>query len=94
MTLCFLLAKAREIQEGLHSLRKMVSDLENKQKTVLGVALPVESECVCLDRSADPESDNGLALNCCFLLRYEEGAADSSRGDQNVGGSNPEETEE
>ncbi|KAG7219828.1 hypothetical protein INR49_005850 [Caranx melampygus] len=35
--------KAREIQEGLHSLRKMVSDLENKQKTVLGVALPVES---------------------------------------------------
>lgn len=37
------LKKAREIQEGLHSLRKMVSDLENKQKTVLGVALPVES---------------------------------------------------
>lgn len=35
--------KAREIQEGMHRLRKMVSDLENKQKTVLGVALPVDS---------------------------------------------------
>ncbi|XP_022599285.1 syntaxin-4-like isoform X1 [Seriola dumerili] len=35
--------KAQEIHEGLQNLRKMVSDLENKQKTVLGVALPVES---------------------------------------------------
>lgn len=56
LTLSFPLLKAREIQEGLHSLRKMVSDLENKQKTVLGVALPVESKCVCVDQSADPES--------------------------------------
>ncbi|XP_071318207.1 syntaxin-4 isoform X1 [Trachinotus anak] len=35
--------KTQEIQEGMHNLRRMVSDLENKQKTVLGVALPVES---------------------------------------------------
>ncbi|XP_028989625.1 syntaxin-4 [Betta splendens] len=35
--------KVKEIHEGLHSLKKMVSDLENKQKTVLGVALPEES---------------------------------------------------
>lgn len=35
--------KAQEIHEGLQSLKKMVSDLENKQKTVLGVALPEES---------------------------------------------------
>ncbi|XP_048842750.1 syntaxin-4 [Brienomyrus brachyistius] len=32
--------RVREIQEGLESLKKKVSDLENKQKTVLGVALP------------------------------------------------------
>ncbi|CAG00636.1 unnamed protein product, partial [Tetraodon nigroviridis] len=30
----------QEIHEGLNALRRMVSDLENKQKTVLGVALP------------------------------------------------------
>ncbi|XP_023262634.1 syntaxin-4-like [Seriola lalandi dorsalis] len=35
--------KAQEIHEGLQNLRRMVSELENKQKTVLGVALPVES---------------------------------------------------
>ncbi|XP_034050008.1 syntaxin-4 isoform X1 [Thalassophryne amazonica] len=35
--------KVHEIHEGLQSLKKMVSDLENKQKTVLGVALPEES---------------------------------------------------
>uniref|UniRef100_A0A7N6FG97 t-SNARE coiled-coil homology domain-containing protein n=1 Tax=Anabas testudineus TaxID=64144 RepID=A0A7N6FG97_ANATE len=35
--------KVQEIHEGLQSLKKMVSDLENKQKTVLGVALPEES---------------------------------------------------
>ncbi|KAM9336361.1 syntaxin-4 [Symphorus nematophorus] len=35
--------KAQEIHEGLQSLKKMVSELENKQKTVLGVALPEES---------------------------------------------------
>ncbi|XP_040885225.1 syntaxin-4 [Toxotes jaculatrix] len=35
--------KAQEIHEGLQSLKRMVSDLENKQKTVLGVALPEES---------------------------------------------------
>nr|XP_019967999.1 PREDICTED: syntaxin-4-like [Paralichthys olivaceus] len=35
--------KAQEIHEGLQSLRRMVSELENKQKTVLGEALPVES---------------------------------------------------
>ncbi|XP_013870230.1 syntaxin-4 [Austrofundulus limnaeus] len=35
--------KVQEIHEGLESLKKMVSDLENKQKTVLGVALPEES---------------------------------------------------
>uniref|UniRef100_A0A1A7YA58 Syntaxin 4 n=1 Tax=Iconisemion striatum TaxID=60296 RepID=A0A1A7YA58_9TELE len=35
--------KVQEIHEGLQSLKKMVSDLENKQKTVLGIALPEES---------------------------------------------------
>ncbi|KAK2820721.1 hypothetical protein Q5P01_023680 [Channa striata] len=35
--------KVQEIHEGLQKLKKMVSDLENKQKTVLGVALPEES---------------------------------------------------
>ncbi|KAJ0060412.1 hypothetical protein NL108_010214, partial [Boleophthalmus pectinirostris] len=35
--------KAQEIHEGLQSLKRMVSDLENKQKTVLGVALPEDS---------------------------------------------------
>ncbi|KAF7664976.1 hypothetical protein LDENG_00158800 [Lucifuga dentata] len=35
--------KVQEIHEGLQTLKKMVSDLENKQKTVLGVALPEES---------------------------------------------------
>ncbi|XP_049916363.1 syntaxin-4 isoform X2 [Epinephelus moara] len=35
--------KAQEIHEGLQSLKSMVSNLENKQKTVLGVALPEES---------------------------------------------------
>ncbi|XP_026172131.1 syntaxin-4 isoform X2 [Mastacembelus armatus] len=35
--------RVKEIHEGLHSLKKMVSDLENKQKTVLGVPLPEES---------------------------------------------------
>ncbi|XP_042364478.1 syntaxin-4 [Plectropomus leopardus] len=34
--------KVQEIHEGLQSLRRMVSNLENKQKTVLGVALPEE----------------------------------------------------
>ncbi|KAL4659858.1 syntaxin-4-like isoform X2 [Arapaima gigas] len=32
--------RVRDIQEGLKTLRWKVSDLENKQKTVLGVALP------------------------------------------------------
>ncbi|XP_070708483.1 syntaxin-4 [Pempheris klunzingeri] len=35
--------KVQEIHEGLHDLKRMVSDLENKQKTVLGVALPEDS---------------------------------------------------
>lgn len=35
--------KVKEIHEGLQSLKRMVSDLENKQKTVLGVALPEDS---------------------------------------------------
>ncbi|XP_022050228.1 syntaxin-4 [Acanthochromis polyacanthus] len=35
--------KVQEIHEGLQSLKRMVSELENKQKTVLGVALPEES---------------------------------------------------
>nr|ACO35366.1 syntaxin 4 [Lateolabrax japonicus] len=35
--------KVQEIHEGLSMLKKMVSDLENKQKTVLGVALPEDS---------------------------------------------------
>ncbi|KAM7381182.1 hypothetical protein PAMA_012160 [Pampus argenteus] len=35
--------KAQEIHEGLQNLKRMVSDLENKQKTVLGVALPEDS---------------------------------------------------
>ncbi|XP_054455344.1 syntaxin-4 [Anoplopoma fimbria] len=34
--------KVQEIHEGLQSLKRMVSNLENKQKTVLGVALPEE----------------------------------------------------
>ncbi|XP_061887864.1 syntaxin-4 [Entelurus aequoreus] len=34
--------KVQEIHEGLYRLKKVVSDLENKQKTVLGVALPEE----------------------------------------------------
>ncbi|XP_068592925.1 syntaxin-4 [Cebidichthys violaceus] len=37
------LKKVQEIHEGLQSLKGMVSNLENKQKTVLGVALPEES---------------------------------------------------
>ncbi|XP_039991638.1 syntaxin-4 [Xiphias gladius] len=35
--------KVQEIHEGLQSFKRMVTDLENKQKTVLGVALPEES---------------------------------------------------
>ncbi|XP_008275972.1 syntaxin-4 [Stegastes partitus] len=35
--------KVQEIQEGLHNLKRMVADLETKQKTVLGVPLPEES---------------------------------------------------
>lgn len=35
--------KVQEIHEALNNLKKMVSELENKQKTVLGVALPEES---------------------------------------------------
>ncbi|KAI5623234.1 syntaxin-4, partial [Silurus asotus] len=35
--------KVHEIREGLETLKKKVSELENKQKTVLGVALPEES---------------------------------------------------
>uniref|UniRef100_A0A3Q3W0I3 t-SNARE coiled-coil homology domain-containing protein n=1 Tax=Mola mola TaxID=94237 RepID=A0A3Q3W0I3_MOLML len=35
--------KVQKIHGGLSSLRQMVSELENKQKTVLGVALPEES---------------------------------------------------
>ncbi|XP_068610476.1 syntaxin-4 [Brachionichthys hirsutus] len=34
------LKKVEEIQEGMCSLKRMVFELENKQKTVLGVALP------------------------------------------------------
>ncbi|CAI5658176.1 unnamed protein product [Oreochromis niloticus] len=34
--------KVQEIHEGLQQLKRMVSDLENKQKTVLGEALPKE----------------------------------------------------
>ncbi|CAL8283225.1 unnamed protein product [Merluccius merluccius] len=35
--------KVLEIREGLESIKKKVSDLENKQKTVLGEPLPEES---------------------------------------------------
>ncbi|XP_038139350.1 syntaxin-4 isoform X1 [Cyprinodon tularosa] len=35
--------KVQEIHEGLQTLKRMVADLENKQRTVLGVALPEES---------------------------------------------------
>ncbi|XP_066521228.1 syntaxin-4 [Hoplias malabaricus] len=35
--------KVQEIREGLEMLKKKVSELENKQKTVLGVALPDDS---------------------------------------------------
>ncbi|XP_075891055.1 syntaxin-4 [Nelusetta ayraudi] len=37
------LKKVEEIHKGLSLLREMVSNLENKQKTVLGVALPEDS---------------------------------------------------
>ncbi|KTG25177.1 hypothetical protein cypCar_00006058 [Cyprinus carpio] len=36
--------KVQEIREGLETIKRKVSELENKQKTVLGVALPEESE--------------------------------------------------
>lgn len=35
--------KVQEIREGLETIKKRVSELENKQKTVLGVALPEDS---------------------------------------------------
>ncbi|KAM4715537.1 syntaxin-4 isoform 1-T1 [Anableps anableps] len=35
--------KVQDIHEVLHTLKRMVAELENKQKTVLGVALPEES---------------------------------------------------
>ncbi|XP_031417401.1 syntaxin-4 [Clupea harengus] len=35
--------KVQEVREGLETLRKKVSDLETKQKTILGVALPEDS---------------------------------------------------
>ncbi|XP_046888693.1 syntaxin-4 [Hypomesus transpacificus] len=35
--------KVKEIREGLESLKKKVSDLENKQKTVLGMPQPEDS---------------------------------------------------
>ncbi|XP_056153163.1 syntaxin-4 [Lampris incognitus] len=35
--------KVQEIHEGLENLKRKVSDLENKQKTVLGVALPEDN---------------------------------------------------
>lgn len=35
--------KVQEIHEGLQNLKRMVSELENKQKTLLGEALPKES---------------------------------------------------
>ncbi|KAK5851225.1 hypothetical protein PBY51_002035 [Eleginops maclovinus] len=35
--------KVQEIHEGLHSLKRMVSNLENKQKAVLGEPLPDDS---------------------------------------------------
>lgn len=37
-------SQVQDIHEGLNTLRRMVGDLENKQKTVLGVALPEEGE--------------------------------------------------
>lgn len=38
------LFQVHEIHEGLNTLKRMVSDLENKQKTVLGVALPEDGK--------------------------------------------------
>ncbi|KAI2658493.1 hypothetical protein H4Q32_016579 [Labeo rohita] len=35
--------KVQEIREGLETIKRKVSELENKQKTVLGVALPEDS---------------------------------------------------
>ncbi|KAL1264339.1 hypothetical protein QQF64_004694 [Cirrhinus molitorella] len=35
--------KVQDIREGLETIKRKVSELENKQKTVLGVALPEES---------------------------------------------------
>ncbi|KTF74242.1 hypothetical protein cypCar_00047400 [Cyprinus carpio] len=40
--------KVQEIREGLETIKKKMSELENKQKTVLGVALPEESELLSL----------------------------------------------
>lgn len=37
------LKKVQEVQESLQNLKSLVSDLETKQKTVLGVALPEDS---------------------------------------------------
>ncbi|TRZ02802.1 hypothetical protein DNTS_017686 [Danionella cerebrum] len=37
------LKRVQEIREGLEIIKKKVSELENKQKTVLGVALPEDS---------------------------------------------------
>lgn len=46
------LFEVQEIHEGLNTLRQMVSDLENKQKTVLGVALPEDGKS-CLPTALD-----------------------------------------
>lgn len=43
---CMFGLQVEEIHKGLSALREMVSNLENKQKTVLGVALPEDSELV------------------------------------------------
>lgn len=40
----FLHLQVQEVREGLETLRKKVSDLETKQKTILGVALPEDSQ--------------------------------------------------
>lgn len=55
-------SQVKEIHEGLHSLRRMVSELENKQKTVLGVALPEESECFSSQAACSSSSPGTLRV--------------------------------
>lgn len=119
-----------EIHEELQKLKKKVSDLENKQKTVLGVALPEEStfvhlshqhveSCVLITKTESTkhfveglktemtEHQFVFLTSLCWIqaicllrmlfpsvVRYEERAPDSSRGDKNICEPDPQKTEE